>query len=113
MKKANLLTNLCSMFPQNDHNGCPTCECSDPCEGYQCPMGNRCEVAKDPECVSGSSLCASEPVCKPDVAYSNPCDIGTPFSDNSTGEVFYCLLGESIGFTVFDEECVNNNCSHL
>lgn len=101
MKKANLIKNLCFMFPQNDHNGCPTCECSDPCEGYQCPMGNRCEVAKDPECVSGSSLCASEPVCKPDVAYSNPCDIGTPFSDNSTGEVFYCLLGESIGCTVF------------
>uniref|UniRef100_A0A1B0DQ00 Uncharacterized protein n=1 Tax=Phlebotomus papatasi TaxID=29031 RepID=A0A1B0DQ00_PHLPP len=76
----------------NDHNGCPTCECSEPCEGYRCPMGSHCEVAKDPECISGSSLCASEPICKPDLAYSNPCEEGTPLADNVTGEVFFCRL---------------------
>lgn len=55
-------------------------------------MGSHCEVAKDPECISGSSLCASEPICKPDLAYSNPCEEGTPLADNVTGEVFFCRL---------------------
>lgn len=53
-------------------------------------------MAKDPQCTSGSSLCASEPICKPDIVYSNPCDIGTPLSDNITSEVFYCRQEEMI-----------------
>lgn len=86
----NICAAVCEYGFKNDHNGCPTCECSEPCEGFKCPMGSHCEVARDSECISGSSLCASEPICKPDLVYSNPCDIGTPLADNSTGEVFYC-----------------------
>lgn len=74
-------------------------------------MASHCEVANDPLCPSGSSLCASWPVCKPDLVYSNPCEIGTPLSDNRTGEVFYCFEEEeerqSRDFKVmsfFDEE---------
>lgn len=48
-------------------------------------------MASDPLCESGSSLCASWPVCKPDLAYSNPCDVGTPLSDPGSGEVMYCF----------------------
>lgn len=58
-------------------------------------MGSHCEVAKDPLCSSGSTLCSSIPVCKPDLVYSNPCDIGTPLSDNVTGEVYYCIDGKN------------------
>uniref|UniRef100_A0A1B0CNV9 Thyroglobulin type i repeat protein n=1 Tax=Lutzomyia longipalpis TaxID=7200 RepID=A0A1B0CNV9_LUTLO len=88
----NICAAVCEYGFKNDHNGCPTCECSEPCEGYRCPMGSHCEVAKDPDCVSGSSLCASEPICKPDLVYSNPCEEGTPLADNVTGEVFFCRM---------------------
>lgn len=56
-------------------------------------MSSHCEVARDVGCTSGSALCASIPVCKPDLVYSNPCEIDSPLTDNITGEVFYCYQG--------------------
>ncbi|XP_030369392.1 uncharacterized protein LOC115620335 [Scaptodrosophila lebanonensis] len=87
----NICAAVCEYGFKNDHNGCPTCECSEPCEGFKCAIGSHCEVASDPLCESGSALCASWPVCKPDLVYSNPCDVGTPLSDTVTGEVMYCF----------------------
>lgn len=90
----NICASICEYGFKIDHNGCATCECSEPCEGFRCPAGAHCEVASDPECRSGSALCASEPVCKPDLVYTNPCDVGTPLASNKTGEVFYCSHGK-------------------
>lgn len=90
----NICASVCEYGFKIDHDGCATCECSEPCEGFQCPMGSHCEVARDLECSSASALCASEPVCKPDLAYTNPCEVGTPLSSNKTGEVFYCRPGK-------------------
>ena len=56
-------------------------------------MGSQCEVASDPLCKSGSSLCASWPICKPTLAYSNPCEVGTPLADNVTNEIMFCHNG--------------------
>ncbi|XP_065072539.1 uncharacterized protein LOC135696926 [Ochlerotatus camptorhynchus] len=86
----NICAAVCEYGFKNDHNGCPTCECSEPCEGFLCPSGSHCEVAKDPKCASFSGLCSSEPICKPDLVYSNPCEMGTPLADNATGELLYC-----------------------
>lgn len=58
-------------------------------------MGAHCEVAVDPECYD-SSLCSSEPVCKPNLVYSNPCEIGVPLADNGTSELLYCHQGKRI-----------------
>lgn len=91
----NICAAVCEYGFKSDHNGCPTCECSEPCEGFLCPSGSHCEVAKDPSCASFSGLCSSEPVCKPDLVYSNPCELGTPLADNVTGELAYCHLGKS------------------
>uniref|UniRef100_A0A182NCM9 Thyroglobulin type-1 domain-containing protein n=1 Tax=Anopheles dirus TaxID=7168 RepID=A0A182NCM9_9DIPT len=88
----NICAAVCEYGFKNDHNGCPTCECSEPCEGYLCPGGSHCEVAKDPKCEAYSGLCSSEPVCKPDLVYSNPCEIGTPLADNVTGELLFCHM---------------------
>uniref|UniRef100_A0A8D8ADW4 Papilin n=1 Tax=Culex pipiens TaxID=7175 RepID=A0A8D8ADW4_CULPI len=88
----NICAAVCEYGFKSDHNGCPTCECSEPCEGFLCPSGSHCEVAKDPSCASFSGLCSSEPVCKPDLVYSNPCELGTPLADNVTGELAYCHL---------------------
>lgn len=62
-------------------------------EGYKCPSGSHCEVAKDPNCFSNSGLCQSEPICKPDIVYSNPCEFGTPLTSNETNEVLFCKKG--------------------
>lgn len=97
----NICAAVCEYGFKNDHNNCPTCECSDPCEGYHCSNGFHCEVAKDAKCTSGSSLCAAEPVCKPDIVYSNPCEIGTPLADNATDEVIYCSNQREYIFTSF------------
>ncbi|XP_055903393.1 uncharacterized protein LOC129939416 isoform X2 [Eupeodes corollae] len=86
----NICAAVCEYGFKNDHNGCPTCECSEPCEGFKCPGGSHCEVATDPLCESGSALCSSWPVCKPDFVYSNPCEVDSPLQDNVTGEIFYC-----------------------
>ncbi|XP_017082858.2 uncharacterized protein LOC108115792 [Drosophila eugracilis] len=102
----NICAAVCEYGFKNDHNGCPTCECSEPCDGFKCSIGSHCEVATDPLCESGSSLCASWPVCKPDLVYSNPCDVGTPLSDAATGEVMYCFedrQGRSFQPTAFFE----------
>ncbi|XP_058812008.1 uncharacterized protein LOC131676744 [Topomyia yanbarensis] len=105
----NICAAVCEYGFKNDHNGCPTCECSEPCEGFICPSGSHCEVAKDPKCTSFSGLCSSEPVCKPDLVYSNPCEMGTPLADNVTGELLYCHLDrpksrEYQSRTFFDDE---------
>ena len=69
----NICASICQYGFKTDHNGCNTCECELPCEGFICPVGSRCVVAKDPKCTSGSGLCLSEPICQPDLIYSNPC----------------------------------------
>lgn len=89
-----LCASLCEYGFKIDHDGCATCECADPCDGFRCADGSHCEVATDAGCRSGSRLCASEPVCKPDLVYSNPCATGVPLASNETAGVFYCRHGE-------------------
>lgn len=90
----NICAAVCEYGFKIDHDGCPTCECSEPCDGYNCAAGSHCEVARDERCESASTLCASEPVCKPDLVYTNPCADGVPLASNRTGEVQYCRQGE-------------------
>lgn len=91
----NICAAVCEYGFKIDHAGCPTCECAEPCEGFRCAAGSHCEVARDEQCASGSAaLCASEPVCRPDLVYTNPCDEGVPLASNRSGEVLYCRQGE-------------------
>ncbi|ALC45954.1 CG5639, partial [Drosophila busckii] len=90
----NICAAICEYGFKNDHNGCPSCECAEPCEGFKCAIGSHCEVATDPACESSSgssALCASWPICKPDLAYSNPCTVGTPLTDAASAELMYCF----------------------
>ena len=89
----NICAAVCQYGFKNDHNGCATCECSEPCEGFNCKAGYHCEVARDPSCLSDSGLCLSEPVCKPDIVYSNPCEVGSPLVHNVTNEILFCNEG--------------------
>lgn len=90
----NICAAICQYGFKTDHNGCSTCECEEPCEGFICPAGSSCVVAKDPKCLSGSGLCQSDPICKPNIVYSNPCEHGTPLTSNTTDEVLFCQEGK-------------------
>ncbi|KAI8425328.1 hypothetical protein MSG28_007100 [Choristoneura fumiferana] len=68
-------------------NGCPTCECDDPCEGFPCPDGEECIRVKDADCTG--ELCTGYPVCRPRVSYENPCEVGVPATDDD-GSVVGC-----------------------
>lgn len=94
----NICAAVCEYGFKNDHDDCPTCECSAPCDGYLCPIGFHCEVARDTKCSMDSALCATEPVCKPNIIYSNPCDVGTPLVNNVTEEVHYCSVECMLNF---------------
>lgn len=86
----NICAGICEYGFKNDHNGCPSCECSEPCEGYQCSPGFHCEVIKNANCSLGPTLCSSEPICKPNIVYSNPCNYGTPLVNESSDGTVYC-----------------------
>lgn len=92
----NICAAICQYGFKTDHKGCNTCECEEPCEGFSCSAGFSCVVAKDPKCLSGGGLCQSEPICKPNIIYSNPCSQGTPLTSNATDEVMFCHEGENL-----------------
>lgn len=43
-------------------DGCHTCKCDDPCDGYTCPEDEECVNVKEISC--SGFLCPSLPVCK-------------------------------------------------
>ncbi|XP_026479237.1 LOW QUALITY PROTEIN: multiple epidermal growth factor-like domains protein 6 [Ctenocephalides felis] len=88
----NICAAVCEYGFKDDENGCPTCECEEPCSGYNCPAGHSCTVARDASCEMGGGerLCESVPVCRPDVLYSNPCTNGAPLTLQNSTQPVHC-----------------------
>lgn len=53
---------ICEYGFKLDENGCHTCKCDDPCDGYLCPEDEECINVKDATC--SDFLCPTLPVCK-------------------------------------------------
>ncbi|XP_041969156.1 papilin isoform X2 [Aricia agestis] len=82
-----LCAGVCEYGYKTGTDGCPTCECDDPCAGYPCPDGEECVRVKDSDC--SGELCTGYPVCRPRISYENPCSVGVPASDED-GAVVSC-----------------------
>lgn len=57
-----LCAGICEYGYKTGADGCPTCECDDPCAGYPCKDGEECVRVRDAECTG--ELCTGYPVCK-------------------------------------------------
>ncbi|XP_063831607.1 neurogenic locus notch homolog protein 1 [Ostrinia nubilalis] len=82
-----LCAGVCEYGYKSGADGCPTCECDDPCAGFPCPDGEECVRVRDAEC--SGELCTGYPVCRPKVSYDNPCEVGVPATDDD-GSVVGC-----------------------
>ncbi|RVE44599.1 hypothetical protein evm_010737 [Chilo suppressalis] len=82
-----LCAGVCEYGYKTGADGCPTCECDDPCAGFPCPEGEECVRVRDAEC--SGELCTGYPVCRPKVSYENPCEVGVPATDEE-GSVIGC-----------------------
>ncbi|CAG9764049.1 unnamed protein product [Ceutorhynchus assimilis] len=76
-------------------DGCHTCKCDDPCDGYTCPEDEECVNVKEANCAD--FLCPSLPVCRPKAVYANPCEQGTPLTDDLSGAPVACALRSEDG----------------
>ncbi|KAF5293262.1 hypothetical protein FQR65_LT11002 [Abscondita terminalis] len=86
---------ICEYGFKVDENGCPTCKCDDPCEGYSCPEDEECVVVRDSAC--SDFLCPTLPVCRPKIVYVNPCKQGAPLTDDLSGIPISCDLRTNEG----------------
>lgn len=58
----NICASICEYGFRVGQDGCPTCECDDPCEGFTCKDGEECIPAKEQSCQE--DFCPSYPVCQ-------------------------------------------------
>ncbi|XP_045503033.1 balbiani ring protein 3 isoform X1 [Colias croceus] len=82
-----LCAGVCEYGYKSGADGCATCECDDPCEGFPCAGGEECVRVRDADCTG--EFCTGYPVCRPRVSYENPCEVGVPATDED-GSVVSC-----------------------
>ncbi|XP_060536767.1 fibrillin-1-like isoform X2 [Cylas formicarius] len=86
---------ICEYGFKLGEDGCHTCKCDDPCDGYTCPEDEECVNVKESSCTE--FLCPSLPVCRPKTVYANPCEEGTPLTDDLSGAPVACALRSEDG----------------
>lgn len=87
---------ICEYGFKVDENGCHTCKCDDPCDGYMCPEDEECVNVREANCAD--FLCPTLPVCRPKAVYTNPCPkAGTPLTDDLSGAPVACALRSEEG----------------
>ncbi|XP_037795742.1 balbiani ring protein 3-like [Penaeus monodon] len=79
---------LCPYEFEMDEEGCPVCECRDPCRGVTCPGGTACTLEEAP---CAAEPCPPLPTCKQPRSLATMCPLGDPLMmDEKEGRPFLC-----------------------
>ncbi|XP_071535769.1 uncharacterized protein [Panulirus ornatus] len=79
---------LCPYEFELDAEGCPLCQCRDPCRHVACPGGTACALEEAP---CDQQPCPPLPTCKQPRSLSNLCPMGDPLLvDESQKRPFLC-----------------------
>ncbi|XP_069977259.1 uncharacterized protein [Penaeus vannamei] len=79
---------LCPYEFELDEEGCPVCECRDPCRGVTCPGGTACTLEEAP---CAAEPCPPLPTCKQPRSLATMCPLGDPLMVNEKeGRPFLC-----------------------
>ncbi|OQV15699.1 putative Uncharacterized protein ZC84.1 [Hypsibius exemplaris] len=86
-------TMMCRMdcpfgFKHDPADGCPVCDCEDPCEMISCPNGRECKVI---EMKAVHNTTTRVPICAPHAAPALTCPFGEPIRIESTNQIRVCL----------------------
>uniref|UniRef100_T1JEZ8 Uncharacterized protein n=1 Tax=Strigamia maritima TaxID=126957 RepID=T1JEZ8_STRMM len=78
---------LCPYGFALDVDGCPLCQCRDPCSGVACPGSQKCHLE---EVVCDSEPCPPIPSCKQARFLDSLCPTGEPLYLNEESQPFLC-----------------------
>ncbi|XP_069681934.1 balbiani ring protein 3-like [Periplaneta americana] len=90
----NICAQVCEYGFKMDPNGCPTCECDDPCAGFPCGPTEECIAIREEDCTG--FLCPTYPQCQPRLARLNLCKEGEALKNALSGEVVLCGTDEAL-----------------
>ncbi|XP_046997028.1 balbiani ring protein 3-like isoform X1 [Schistocerca americana] len=103
----NICAQVCEYGFKTGDDGCRTCECDNPCEGFTCGDGEECVAVKDDSCTD--FLCPTLPVCRQKKAFMNLCGVSSPLVDAETGEAVECKINNTAINCPSNYECVSAN----
>jgi len=70
-----------------DEEGCPLCQCRDPCRGIKCPGSETCQL-EEVACLK--EPCPPVPTCKQARSISSLCPTGVPMTMPATERPYLC-----------------------
>ncbi|KZS04617.1 Uncharacterized protein APZ42_032431 [Daphnia magna] len=80
---------LCPYEFELDSEGCPLCQCRDPCRGVKCPGSQTCQLEEMP---CAKEPCPPVPTCKQARSAEDLCPTGVPLTMPSGDRPFLCGL---------------------
>jgi len=78
---------LCPYDFELDEEGCPLCQCRDPCRGIKCPGSETCQL-EEVACLK--EPCPPVPTCKQARSISSLCPTGVPMTMPATERPYLC-----------------------
>jgi len=82
---------LCPYEFELDDDGCPLCQCRDPCRGIKCPGSQTCQLE---EVSCAKEPCPPIPTCKQARTLDSVCPMGLPLTMPGSNRPYLCGIEE-------------------